>query len=86
MRSPFVKWSTIKWQNTVSLMFCPKHGLRKAHPVSMTDIPAGTMHRLDGRWRVRAKRRTGGLTWKMLKPTDARVQRVKVLMLLQGVP
>ena len=85
MRGTFVKRSTIKWQNPVSLMFCPKHGLRKAQPVSMNNIPAGTMHRLDSRWRVRVKRRTGGLTWKMLKPTDARVQRVKVLMLLQGV-
>lgn len=85
MRSTFVKWSTIKWQNTVSLMYCPKHGLRKGSPITMNNIPAGTMHRLDGRWRVRVKRRTAGLTWKMLKPTDARVQRVRVLMLLQGV-
>lgn len=46
------------------LYWCPKHGLRKLNPVTLYSIPAGTYHRLNGRWRLRVKRRGAGLTWK----------------------
>lgn len=48
-------------------------------------IALGTYERLNGEWRVRVKRRTGGHTWRWLKPDDPMIKKLRVIMLICNI-
>lgn len=65
------------------LLFDEKGGLREIPPLRGA-VPVGTFHHLNGRWRMRVKRRTAGCTWKDVELRHL-PKRLRAEALLMGV-